>query len=97
VDAVGFQDADKSQAIIVVGNNGKTTGSVNVVVKNMPSWLQSGGLTKVLLEKMPTGESAVTAPTVVSNAAATVTCNALTVSINWATSTDGYVVTLKPQ
>jgi hypothetical protein len=97
VDAVGFQDADKSQAIIVVGNNGKTTGSVNVVVKNMPSWLQSGGLTKVLIEKMPTGESAVTAPTVVSNAVATVTCNALTVTVDWATSTDGYVVTLTPQ
>jgi len=97
VDAVGFQDADKAKAIIVVGNNGKTTGSVNVVVKNMPSWLQSGGSTKVLLEKMPTGESAVTAPTVVSNAAAPVTCNALTVTINWATSTDGYAVTLTPQ
>ena len=81
----------------MVGNNGRTTGSVNVVVKNMPSWLQSGGSTKVLLEKMPTGESAVTAPTVVSNAAAAVTCNALTVPINWATSTDGYVVTLTPQ
>jgi hypothetical protein len=97
VDAVGFQDADKAKAIIVVGNNGKTTGSVNVVVKNMPSWLQSGGSTKALLEKMPTGESAVTAPTVVSNAAATVTCNALTVTINWATATDGYAVTLTPQ
>jgi hypothetical protein len=63
----------------------------------MPSWLQSGGSTKVLLEKMPTGESAVTAPTVVSGASAIVTCNALTVTINWGTSTDGYVVTLTPQ
>jgi hypothetical protein len=97
VDAVGFQDADQAKAIIVVGNNGKTTGSVNVVVKNMPSWLQSGGSTKVLLEKMPTGEAAVTAPTVVTNAAATVNCNALTVAINWTTPTDGYVVTLTPQ
>ena len=51
VDAVGFQDADKAKAIIVVGNKGGTTGSVNVVVKNMPSWLQSGGSTKVLLEE----------------------------------------------
>ena len=97
VDAVGFQDADKSKAIIVVGDNGKTTGSVNVVFKNIPSWLQSGGSTKLLLEKMPTGEAAVTTPTVVSNAAATVNCNALTVVINWATPTDGYVVTLTPQ
>lgn len=96
VDAVGFQDADKANAIIVVGNNGGTTGSVNVVIKNIPSWLQNNGATKVLLEKMPTGESAVTAPTVVSNAAATANCNALTVTINWATATDGYAVTLTP-
>jgi hypothetical protein len=46
---------------------------------------------------MPTGEAAVTAPTVVTNAAATVNCNALTVAINWTTPTDGYVVTLTPQ
>jgi hypothetical protein len=25
-----------------------------------------------------------------------VTCNAMTVAINWATATDGYVVTLSP-
>jgi hypothetical protein len=96
VDAVGYQDADKAQAIIVVGNNGSTTGSVNVVIKNVPSWLQTAGSTKVLLEKMPTGEAAVAAPTVVSNAAATVNCNALTVTIDWAKATDGYVVTLTP-
>jgi hypothetical protein len=69
---------------------------VNVVVKSMPAWLQSAGATKVLVEKMPNGTTAVTAPTVVSNASAAVTCNALTVTIDWATATDGYVITLTP-
>jgi hypothetical protein len=45
---------------------------------------------------MPTGSAALNAPVVVSNAAATVTCNAMTVTIDWATATDGYVVTLSP-
>ena len=45
---------------------------------------------------MPTGNAALNAPTVVTNAAATVTCNTLTVTIDWATAADGYVVTLSP-
>jgi hypothetical protein len=96
VDAVGFQDADKAKSIIVVGNKGGTTGSVNVVIKNMRAWLQSAGTTKVVLEKMPTGNAAVSAPTVVSSKAATVTCNSLTVTIDWATAADGYAITLTP-
>jgi hypothetical protein len=96
VDAVAYQDACATKSIIVVGNKGGSTGAVNVVIKNIPAWLQSGGSTKVLLEKMPTGTAALTAPAVVTNAAATVTCNAMTVAINWATATDGYVVTLSP-
>jgi hypothetical protein len=79
-----------------VGNKGGVTGAVNVVVKNIPAWLQGGGSTKVLLEKMPTGKAALTAPVVVSNAAAVVTCNAMTVTIDWTTATDGYAVTLSP-
>jgi hypothetical protein len=94
VDAVAYQDACAAKSIIVVGNKGGVTGAVNVVIKNIPAWLQSGGSTKVLLEKMPTGKAALNAPVVVSNAATTVTCNAMTVTIDWATATDGYVVTL---
>jgi hypothetical protein len=96
VDAVAYQDACAAKSIIVVGNKGGATGSVNVVIKNIPAWLQTGGSTKVLLEKMPTGNAALNAPVVVTNAAATVTCNAMTVTIDWATATDGYVVTLSP-
>jgi len=96
VDAVAYQDACAAKSIIVVGNKGGATGSVNVVIHNVPGWLQSGGSTKVLVETMPTGTAALSAPAVVSNAAAAVTCNSLTVTINWNTATDGYVVTLTP-
>jgi hypothetical protein len=96
VDAVAYQDACAGKSIIVVGNKGGVTGTVNVVIKNIPAWLQTGGSTKVLLEKMPTGTAALSAPAVVTNAAAAVTCNAMTVAIDWATAADGYVVTLSP-
>ena len=96
VDAVAYQDACAAKSIVVVGNKGGTTGSVNVVIKNIPGWLQAGGSTKVLLERMPAGSAALSAPAVVSNAAAAVTCNSAVVTINWATATDGYVVTLTP-
>jgi len=96
VDAVAYQDGCAGKSIIVVGNKGGVTGAVNVVIKNIPSWLQTGGSTEVLLEKMPTGDAALSAPVVVTNAAAAVTCNEMTVTIDWATATDGYVVTLSP-
>jgi hypothetical protein len=96
VDALGYEDMAAAKSIIVVGNRGGSTGSVNVVIKNVPSWLQSGGTTKVLVEKMPTGSGALSAPAVVSNASAVVTCNTLIVTLDWATATDGYVVTLSP-
>lgn len=96
VDAVGYEDSCAAKSIIVVGNKGGVTGAVNVVIENIPSWLQSGGSTKVLLEKMPTGDAALNAPVVVSNASAAVTCNSIAVTIDWATATDGYVVTLSP-
>ena len=64
-----------TRSTVVVGNRGGTTGTVNVVIKNIPAWLQKGGSTKVLLEKMPAGTAALSAPAVVTNAAAAVTCN----------------------
>jgi len=96
VDAVAYQDACAAKSIVVVGNRGGVTGAVNVVIKNIPSWLQSAGSTKVLLEKMPAGKAALSAPMAVSNAAASVTCNAMTVTIDWATAADGYAITLSP-
>jgi hypothetical protein len=96
VDAVAFQDADKSESVIVVGNRGGTTGTVNVVVRNVPGWLQRGGTVEALLERMPAGAAAVTAPTVVSSAAAPASCNSITLTIDWSNAQDGYAVTLTP-
>jgi hypothetical protein len=48
-----------------------------------------GGTTES--EKMPTGTAALSAPVVISNAAAAVTCNALTVTIKWARRLCGHV------
>ena len=80
----------------MVGNKGGVTGSVNVVVKNVPAWLQSAATTKVVLERMPAGAGALSIPTVVSSSPVMVTCNTLTLTIDWTTATDGYVVTLTP-
>ncbi len=97
VDAVGYADMAAAKSIIVVGNRGGSAGSVNVVIKNVPSWLQSGGMARVLVEKMPTGTGASSGPTVVSNASAPVTCNTLIVTLDWATATDGFALTLTPK
>ena len=61
-------------------------------VQNMPAWLQSGGTAKVLLERMPGGAAAVTAPTMVSSAPVTATCNSITVTIDWSNAQDGYAI-----
>jgi len=96
VDAVAFQDACASKSIVVVGNRGGTTGAVNVVVKNMPGWLQSSGAVKVIVERMPAGNASVTAPTVVSSSPSRVTCNAVTVTLDWSNAQDGYAITFTP-
>jgi hypothetical protein len=96
VDAVAYQDADAARSIVVVGNRGGTTGAVNVTVKNVPAWLQTAGATQILVERMPNGTAAISTPTVVSNAPTTVRCNTLNVAIDWATATDGYVISMTP-
>src|SRR5580692_7049954 len=67
VDAVAYQDGCAAKASIVIGNKGGVTGSVNVVIRNVPTWVQSAGMTKVVVERMPAGNAAVSAPTVVSS------------------------------
>lgn len=79
----------------MVGNEGGVTGSVNVVINDIPSYLQNGGTT-VVVERMPTGSTYVSAPTVVSNSSMTVSNNSLVVRISWNTPTDGYALTLTP-
>jgi hypothetical protein len=96
IDAVAFTDSAASKSIIVVGNKGGTTGNINVQINGIPAYLQNGGQTRVLMERMPAGTSVVSAPTVVSNNSMVVSGSSLTVVINWANTQDGYVLTLTP-
>jgi hypothetical protein len=93
-DAVAYLDSAARKSIIVVGNKGSVTGTVSVKITNIPADLQAGGSAQVLIENMPDGTTAVSAPTVVSNVAMTMTGNALTVPLSWTKAADGYAVTL---
>lgn len=93
-DAVAFLDSTARKSIIVVGNKGGVTGTVSVKVNNIPADLQNAGPAQVLIETMPDGTSAVSAPTIVSKTSMTVTGNSLTVPLNWTKVADGYAVTL---
>jgi hypothetical protein len=61
---------------------------------NIPSWLPTNGSVNVLVERMPSTNANVGAPTVVSNGRRTVSGNAITVTINWTNANDAYAVTL---
>jgi len=93
-DAVAYLDAAAGKSIIVVGNKGSVTGTVSVKITNIPAALQASGPPQVLIENMPDGTAAVTAPTMVSNSAMPVTGNALTVPLTWTKAADGYAITL---
>jgi len=93
-DAVAYLDAAARKSIIVVGNKGSVTGTVSVKVTNIPADLQAAGSAQVLIENMPDGTAAVSAPTVVSNSSTPVTGNALTVPLSWTKAADGYAITL---
>ena len=93
-DAVAYLDSAARKSIIVVGNKGSVTGTVSVKVTNIPADLQAAGAAQVLIENMPDGTAAVSAPTVVSNSSMTVTGNSLTVPLSWTKAADGYAITL---
>jgi hypothetical protein len=50
----------------------------------------------VLIERMPSTNAFVNAPTVVSNTQVTLSGSSLSVSINWNNALDAYAVTLTP-
>jgi len=93
-DAVAYLDAAAGKSIIVVGNKGGVTGTVNVKVTNIPAALQGSGSAQILVENMPDGTAAVTAPTMVSNNSMPVSGNALTVPLSWTKAADGYAITV---
>jgi hypothetical protein len=69
---------------------------VTVTYNNMPSYLVTSGRTRVLIERMPSTNAFVSAPTVVSDSQVTLSGTTLTVSINWANALDAYAITLTP-
>jgi hypothetical protein len=93
-DAVAYLDSAARKAIIVVGNKGSVTGTVSVKINNIPADLQAAGPAQLLIENMPNGTTAVSAPIVVSNSAMTVTENSLTVPLSWTKAADGYAISL---
>lgn len=97
IDGTVFQDSSVEKSIAVIGNKaGGPTGDIAVNYTNIPSWLQSNGKVNVLLEDMPSTNAYVSAPTVVSNSAVTVSNNSITVTIDWTNALDAYAITLTP-
>jgi len=96
IDGIVFQDAAAERSISVLGKrvNGGT-GIVTVRFNNVPAFLRSSAnTTRVLLERMPSTNAFVSAPTQVSNSQVAVTGNSIVVSINWSNALDAYAITL---
>ena len=85
------------RSIAVLGARGNAAqGNVTVRYNRVPSFLVSGGSVNVLVERMPSTNAFVSAPTVVSTSRATVTGGAFAVTINWTNFNDAYAITLSP-
>jgi len=61
---------------------------------NVPAFLATSGRAHVLIERMPSTNALVSAPTVVSNTQVTLDGTTLTTSISWSNALDAYAVTL---
>jgi hypothetical protein len=96
-DGIVFQDSGARKSVAVLGAKASaSTGSITVTYTNIPSWLQSSGTVHVLVERMPSTNALVSAPTTVSSTNVTVSGNAITITIPWSNALDAYAVTLTP-
>ncbi|MFI5889540.1 beta-xylosidase [Actinoplanes sp. NPDC051513] len=96
-DGIVFQDSSARKSIAVLGAKaGGAQGAIDVRYTGIPSWLPTNGSVNVLVERMPSTNAYVSAPTVVSNSRVTVSGGAITVPVNWANAKDAYAVTLTP-
>jgi hypothetical protein len=94
-DGIVFQDSGARRSLAVYGAKaGGAQGAIDIRYTNIPSWLVSGGSVNVLVERMPSTNAYVSAPTTVSNGRVTVSGNAITVSVNWTNAKDAYAITL---
>jgi hypothetical protein len=96
-DGIVFQDSAARRSIAVLGAAPPAVqGAVDIRYNNIPSWLQTNGSVNVLVERLPSTNAFVSAPTVVANSRMTVSGNSLLVPINWTNSRDAYTITLTP-
>jgi hypothetical protein len=96
-DGIVFQDSGAKKSIAVLGATpSASTGSVTVQYDNIPSWLRTSGSVNVLVERLPSTNAHVSAPTTVSNGRVTVSGNSITVIVNWTNALDAYAITLTP-
>ncbi|GAB3982141.1 beta-xylosidase [Plantactinospora veratri] len=96
-DGTVFQDSGARRSIAVLGaRTGAATGAIDVRYNNIPSWLVANGSVNVRVERMPSTNAYVSAPTTVSTTRATVSGNSILVTINWTNADDAYAVTLTP-
>jgi hypothetical protein len=96
-DGTVFQDSGARRSIAVFGARvGGAQGAIDVRYTGLPTWLQTSGSVNVLVERMPSTNAYVSAPTVVSNSRVTVSGGAITVPLNWTNLKDAYAVTLTP-
>jgi hypothetical protein len=96
-DGTVFQDSAARKSIAVLGARASgAEGTVAVRYNNMPAFLASSGSVNVLIERMPSTNALVSAPTVVANTRVTVTGGTFAVTINWTNFNDAYAITLTP-
>jgi cell division septation protein DedD len=95
VDGVVFQDGAAKKSITLLGKKaGGGTGTVTAQFNNVPSFLAVNGSVSVLVERMPSSNAAVSAPTVVFSGPMQLSGSSLAVNISWGNALDAYAVTL---
>jgi len=96
-DGIVFQDSGARRSLAVLGARaGGAQGAIDVRYNNIPSWLTANGSVNVRVERMPSTNAFVSAPTVVSNSRMTVSGSSILVTINWTNANDAYAITLTP-
>jgi len=96
-DGTVFQDSGARRSIAVLGARANgAQGSVAVRYNRVPSFLIANGSVNVLIERMPSTNAFVSAPTVVSNSRVAVNGGSFAVTVNWTNFNDAYAITLTP-
>jgi hypothetical protein len=96
-DGIVFQDSGAHRSVAVFGATASAaTGSITVTYTNIPSWLQTNSSLHVVVERMPSTNAFVSAPTTVSSTRVSTSNNSVTVTLNWTNALDAYAITLTP-